>query len=90
MILSTGTVPRDPSDVPPPPRGNVILKEILRGNAVTTILAIVLALIVGGVLIAVTNEDVQAASVYFFAQPGDTFVAAWNAVYSAMIATARS
>ncbi|WP_226531692.1 ABC transporter permease [Microbacterium paraoxydans] len=82
LATSTGTVPRDPADVPPPPRGNVILKEILRGNAVTTILAIVLALIVGGILIAVTNEDVQAASVYFFAQPGDTFVAAWNAVYN--------
>ncbi|MFB8191202.1 ABC transporter permease [Microbacterium sp. NPDC055988] len=82
LATSTGTVPRDPSDVPPPPRGNVILKEILRGNAVTTILAIVLALIVGGILIAFTNEDVQTASVYFFAQPGDTFVAAWNAVYN--------
>ncbi|MFJ6534363.1 ABC transporter permease [Microbacterium sp. NPDC091662] len=82
LATSTGTVPRDPSDVPPPPRGNVILKEILRGSAVTTILAIVLALIVGGILIALTNEDVQEASVYFFAQPGDTFVAAWNAVYN--------
>jgi len=82
LATSTGTVPRDPSDVPPPPRVNVILKEILRGSAVTTILAIVLALIVGGILIALTNEDVQAASVYFFAQPGDTFVAAWNAVYN--------
>ncbi|MEU4017283.1 ABC transporter permease [Microbacterium sp. NPDC028030] len=82
LATSTGTVPRDPADVPPPPRGNVILKEILRGNAVTTILAIVLALVVGGILIAFTNEDVQAASVYFFAQPGDTFVAAWNAVYN--------
>ena len=82
LATSTGTVPRDPSDVPPPPRGNVILKEILRGNAVTTILAIVLALIVGGILIALTNEEVQAVSVYFFAQPGDTFVAAWNAVYN--------
>ncbi|MGO4489561.1 ABC transporter permease [Microbacterium sp. 2RAF4] len=82
LATSTGTVPRDPSDIPPPPRGNVILKEILRGSAVTTILAIVLALIVGGILIALTNEDVQAASVYFFAQPGDTFVAAWNAVYN--------
>ena len=82
LATSTGTVPRDPADVPPPPRGNVILKEILRGNAVTTILAIVLALIVGGILIAFTNEDVQAASVYFFAHPGDTFVAAWQAVYN--------
>jgi simple sugar transport system permease protein len=82
LSTSTGTVPRDPADVPPPPRGNVVLKEMLRRNAVTTVLAIVLALIVGGVLIALTNEDVQAASGYFFAQPGDTFVAAWNAVYN--------
>jgi len=89
LSTSTGTVPRDPSDVPPPPRGNVILKEILRGNAVTTILAIVLALIVGGVLIAFTNEDVLEASVYFFAQPGDTFAAAWNAVYNGYEALVR-
>ena len=82
LATSTGTVPRDPAEVPPPPRGNVILKEILRGNAVTTILAIVLALIVGGILIAFTNEDVQTASGYFFSRPGDTIVAAWNAVYN--------
>ncbi|WP_205807892.1 ABC transporter permease [Microbacterium sp. K36] len=69
-------------EVPPAPRGNVVLKEILRGSAVTTILAIVLALIVGGILIAFTNEDVQKASGYFFAKPSDTFVAAWNAVYN--------
>ncbi|WP_136036307.1 ABC transporter permease [Microbacterium sp. K35] len=82
LATSTGTVPRDPSDVPPPPRANVVLKEILRGSAVTTILAIVLALIVGGILIAFTNEDVQEASGYFFARPTDTLAAAWNAVYN--------
>ncbi|WP_149085815.1 MULTISPECIES: ABC transporter permease [Microbacterium] len=69
-------------EVPPPPRGNVVLKEILRGSAVTTVLAIVLALIVGGILIAFTNEDVQEASGYFFNKPSDTFAAAWNAVYN--------
>ncbi|MBP3979004.1 ABC transporter permease [Microbacterium sp. BLY] len=69
-------------EVPPIPRGNAILKEILRGSMVTTILAIVLALIVGGVLIAFTNEDVLEASGYFFNKPSDTFAAAWNAVYN--------
>ncbi|MFJ4225562.1 ABC transporter permease [Microbacterium sp. NPDC089695] len=69
-------------DVPPPPRGNVILKEILRGSAVSTILAIFLALVVGGILIAFTNERVQEASGYFFARPGDTIAAAWQAVYN--------
>ncbi|WP_136044443.1 ABC transporter permease [Microbacterium sp. K41] len=82
LATSTGPVPRDPSDVPPPPRANVVLKEILRGSAVTTILAIVLALIVGGILIAFTNEDVQEASGYFLARPTDTLAAAWNAVYN--------
>jgi len=68
-------------DVPPPPRQNVFIKELLRGSAVTTILAIVAAMIVGGILMAFTDEDVRAASVYFFARPGDTLVAIWNSVY---------
>lgn len=68
-------------DVPPPPRTNVLIKELLRGNAFTTILAIVLAMIAGGVLIAFTDDDVQEAAGYFFARPGDTLAAIWSAVY---------
>jgi len=64
-----------------PPRQNAFISDLLRGSAVTTILAIVAAMIVGGILIALTDEDVQAAAAYFFARPGDTFVAIWNAVY---------
>lgn len=64
----------------PPTRGAVFLRELMRGSAVTTILAIVLALLVGGVLIALTNEDVQTAAGYFFRRPGDTFAAIWNSV----------
>lgn len=67
---------------PPQTRSGIFLKELLRGSAVTTFLAIVLAMLVGGVLIAVTNKDVQAASGYFFARPGDMVVAVWNAVYN--------
>lgn len=66
----------------PAPRSSIFLRELLRGSAVTTILAIVLAMVAGGVLIAVTNEDVQAASGYFFARPGDTLAAIWSAVYN--------
>ncbi|UIN29911.1 ABC transporter permease [Microbacterium binotii] len=66
----------------PPTRSGIFLRELMRGSAVTTLLAIVLAMIVGGILIAVTNENVQAASGYFFARPGDTFVAIWQAVYN--------
>ena len=82
LSVNTTTTPRDTGEVPPPPRGNVILKEMLRGSAVTTILAIFLALVVGGILIAFTNEDVLEASGYFFQRPSDTFAAIWNAVYN--------
>lgn len=82
LPASTGIPQQNPADVPPPPRGNAFIKELLRGSAVTTILAIVLALVVGGILIAFTNEDVQKASGYFFARPADTLTAAWNAVYN--------
>lgn len=82
LSVNTTTTLRDSGEVPPPPRGNVILKEMLRGSAVTTILAIFLALVVGGILIAFTNEDVLEASGYFFQRPSDTFAAIWNAVYN--------
>ena len=65
-----------------PSRTDVFFRELVRGSAVTTILAFVLAMIVGGVLIAVTNEEVQRTSGYFFARPTDTLVAAWNAIYT--------
>jgi len=68
--------------VPAPPRSSVFLKELLRGSAVTTLLAIVLAMIVGGALIAATDDAVQAAAGYFFSRPGDTIAAVWNAVYN--------
>ncbi|WP_036285285.1 ABC transporter permease [Microbacterium luticocti] len=69
-----------PVQVPPPPASNRIMREILRGSVVTTILAIVASMIVGGILIAVTDENVQKASGYFFARPQDTLVAIWQAV----------
>jgi ABC-type uncharacterized transport system permease subunit len=38
-------------------------------------------MIVGGILMALTDEDVQEAAGYFFARPTDTLAAIWNAVY---------
>jgi simple sugar transport system permease protein len=70
---------------PEPPFGNSLIREIMSGGAVLTILAIVLALVVAAVLIAATDSDVQAAAGYFFARPGDTFQAIWNAVSGAYV-----
>ena len=67
------------------PEGNRIIREIMSGSAVLTILAIVLALLVAAVLIAATDSGVQTAAGYFLARPGDTFQAIWNAVSGAYV-----
>ena len=46
-------------------------------------LAVFLALVIGGILIAVTDEEVQAAAKYFFSRPSDTIAAVWDAVFGA-------
>jgi len=62
------------------PTANRILREIFSGSAVVTVLAVVLALLIAGVLIAATDSGVQTAFGYFFARPGDSFQAIANAV----------
>ena len=70
----------------PEPAGNRVIREIMSGNAVLSFLAIVLGLLVASVLIAITDPGVQAAAGYFFARPGDTFVAIGNAIGGAYYA----
>src|SRR3954465_1487079 len=62
----TGAVKR-----PEAPRSNQVIKEILGGNAMVSVLAVVLALLVGSILIVATDEDVQATAGYFLSRPGD-------------------
>ncbi len=62
-----------------------VLREIMSGSALLTVLAIVLALVVAAVLIAATDSGVQAAAGYFFARPGDTFQAIWDSVSGAYV-----
>ncbi len=71
----------------PPSRWQQVLRDIMGGSAVISVLAVVLALIAGGVLIVLTDKGVQQASGYFFSRPMDTFAAIWDAVagaYSAL------
>ncbi|WP_440708460.1 ABC transporter permease [Herbiconiux sp. YIM B11900] len=71
--------------VEPPSRWRQTFNEIIGGSVMISILAVVLAMIVGGILIALTDENVQKASVYFFARPGDTFAEIWKSVSGAYV-----
>nr|WP_243063823.1 ABC transporter permease [Humibacter sp. RRB41] len=79
METGSQVPPDDPNDN----RWNDALRQILGGSFVISILAVVLALIVGAILIAVTDPGVQQAAGYFFSRPGDTFQAIWNVVSGA-------
>jgi ABC-type uncharacterized transport system permease subunit len=59
---------------------NQLLREIMGGGIVRTVLAILCGFIVGAVLIAATSEDVARVSGYFFSRPMDTITAAWGAI----------
>ncbi|MDM4762760.1 ABC transporter permease [Galbitalea sp. SE-J8] len=69
-----------------PSRWRAAVGQIVGGSAGISVLAVVLALLVGAVLIAVTDAGVQSAAGYFFARPGDTLQAIGRAVGGAYAA----
>ncbi|WP_309065783.1 ABC transporter permease [Microbacterium sp.] len=81
----TSTAPAEPR----PGRQNTVIREIMAGSVVRAILAIVLAMIIGGLLIVVTNPRVQETAGYFFARPQDMLGAAWEAFSGAYAALFR-
>lgn len=72
-----------------PTRQRSITEQVFASSALTTILAIVLSLVAGSILIILTDQSVIKASSYFFGRPGDTLVAAWNAIAGAYSALFR-
>ncbi|WP_375387840.1 ABC transporter permease [uncultured Amnibacterium sp.] len=80
----------DPDQIPPEERARLpkqpdgrfraTLIAIRDGSALTTVLAVVIALVVGAVLIAATNPTVQSTAGYFFARPTDMLAAIWACV----------
>ena len=70
-----------------PPFGRAILDAILEGNSVVvTILAIVTAIVLGGLLIAFTNTTVLHAWGNLFSAPGTAIAQAWDAASGAYVA----
>lgn len=79
-------LPQDPLDEQPS-KIREYVRDVMGGSAVISVLAVVIALVVGAILIAATDPSVQAASGYFFGRPADTLQAIWSATsgaYSAL------
>ena len=77
----------EPATTIQPGRGSQVLREIVGGNALLSLLAVLVALVLGGVLIGAADPHVQKAAGYLFARPGDFLAALGNAVggaYSAL------
>jgi ABC-type uncharacterized transport system permease subunit len=83
--LEPGQTPQVKPDAEPGSRWGIALREIASGSALMSVLAVVLAMVVGAVLIAFTSPDVVTASGYFFSRPMDTIAAIWTAVSGAYI-----
>lgn len=60
-----------------------VASSFWRATALPSLLSILMALAVGAVLIGFSDEDVRAATSFFFARPSDTFVAVWQSVTQA-------
>jgi len=64
--------------------GQLFLDNLWAANTVTvTVLAVVLAMLIGGVLIVVSDEDVLATFGYIFARPSDAINGSWTVVSEA-------
>ncbi|MCS5487438.1 ABC transporter permease [Curtobacterium flaccumfaciens pv. beticola] len=61
-------------------RWRAAAQQIVNGSVLVTVLAVVLALVACGILIAVTDENVRTAAGYFFARPTDTLRAIGTSV----------
>jgi len=62
-------------------------RQIAGGSAAISVLAVFLALVVGAIMIAATDDGVKATAGYFFSRPSDFLSASWSAIsgaYSAL------
>jgi ABC-type uncharacterized transport system permease subunit len=81
------STPGDKPGKDKPSFGQAILDGILEGNSVVvTFLAIVTAIVLGGLLIAFTNQNVLNAWGVFFSHPGQAISLAWDTASGAYVA----
>jgi ABC-type uncharacterized transport system permease subunit len=68
------------------PFGRILVQSIVEGNSVVvTVLAIIVAIVVGGLLIAFTDPVVLSAWGKFFSDPGNAIAQAWDSAAGAYV-----
>jgi simple sugar transport system permease protein len=81
------TTPEDKDGAKRTSFGPAIRDAILEGNSVTvTLLAIITAIVIGGLLNAFTNTTVLSAWGNLFSDPGHAFASAWDTAIGAYVA----
>ena len=87
----TTPAPEEPEKpaAPGEDRWNQALRTIVTGNAIVALLSVLLAVIVGSLLIAFTDDRVRDTLGYVTARPGDFFSASWDAIWGAYTALFR-
>ena len=71
-------------------RSRSLLREIAAGDALAGVLAVFLAIFVGSVMIAATDETVRETASYITARPSDFFTALWDSISGAYSAVKKS
>ncbi|MGC1210508.1 MAG: ABC transporter permease [Micromonospora sp.] len=81
---ATTTAPKQPEQEPRPSLGRLFLDNLWAANTVTvTVLAVLLAMLVGAVLIIVSDPEVLATYSYITARPSDAINSSWTVVSEA-------
>lgn len=85
-VMEPSAVPATAQSGKIPGGPDTLLRKIFTGSGMVSVLAVLLALIIGGLLIASTDKQVATTSTYFFARPTDFLSAVWNAATRSYIA----
>ncbi len=72
-----------PAEPPPATRSRSGRAALVARSVLTAVLAVLLAMVIGGFLIAGTDPDTRASFSYFFAAPFDTIANGWSAATEA-------
>lgn len=86
MTTSLEKSPEPKAPDPQTPASSGPSRWVEMGRSVlTAVLSVFTAILIGGLLIAATDQDVRDASSYVFARPQDMFAEAWRAVSEAYL-----